>query len=102
MHSGHRKRLKDKLINLGADALYDHELLEMLLFYSIPRVNTNTQAHRLMERFDSLCGVFKADKDELAKTLGVGERSAELIKIVDAISERKKAEQKPRSATARR
>ena len=80
MHEGHRKRMYEKLKS-GAP-LYDHELLEILLFNAIPRKNTNPIAHSLIETFGSLAGVFKADYDELVSVEGVGENAALYIKCV--------------------
>ena len=78
LHDGHRQRAKDRYRQLGADALADHELLELALFYAIPRQDTNETAHRLMKRFRSLQGVLQATPEELEKEEGVG-RSAALL-----------------------
>ena len=59
--------------------LADHEILEMLLYYSIPRVNTNELAYRLIGQFGSLSAVFSVNRHELIAVPGVGERSADLI-----------------------
>ncbi len=85
MHSEHRKRVKNKIFSYGGDALCKHEKLEALLFYSIPRVNTNEQAHRLIDGFGSLGGVFEADIGALTRVEGIGENSAILIKLVHSI-----------------
>ena len=58
VHQGHRARQRKKLLENGPRAFADHELLEMLLYYAIPRRDTNELAHRLLERFGSLQGVF--------------------------------------------
>lgn len=58
----------------------DHEMLELFLFDAVPRHNTNTIAHALLDRFGSLLGVFAADKAELMKVSGVGEGVASYIK----------------------
>ena len=80
MHEGHRKRMYEKLKN--GSALYDHELLEILLFNAIPRKNTNPVAHSLIATFGSLAGVLEADTDELLSVDGVGESVALYIKCV--------------------
>lgn len=54
LHDGHRQRAKERYGLVGADALADHELLELALFYAIPRQDTNETAHRLLKRFRSL------------------------------------------------
>ena len=78
MHEGHRQRMYEKLKS-GAP-LYDHELLEILLFNAIPRKNTNPLAHSLIATFGSLAGVFEADFEELKSVEGVGESVALYIR----------------------
>lgn len=79
IHSGHRKRVKAKVVEHGYYHLEDHRLLELLLFYSIPQADTNEIAHRLINEFGSLQNVFKADVSRLCKVKGVGENTAVLI-----------------------
>ncbi len=81
IHAGHRKRLRDKYIRNGIDSLDHHEALEVLIGYSIPRRETNSIAHRLINEFGSLKNVFRADFDELVKIDGVGEMTAALITL---------------------
>ena len=78
MHEGHRRRMYDKLVN--GDSLYDHEVLEILLFNGIPRANTNPIAHALLDSFGSLAGVFNASVEQLMTVKGVGENVALYIK----------------------
>lgn len=49
IHEGHRARMKKKLLENGERSLADHELLEVLLYYAIPRRDTNELAHRAAE-----------------------------------------------------
>lgn len=74
MHEGHRRRLYEKLKN--GDNLYEHEILEMLLFNAYPRKNTNPVAHELLVRFPSISEVLSASYDELISVPGVGEQVA--------------------------
>lgn len=79
IHEGHRKRLRESYIKSnGSDALRDHQLLELLLFYAIPRRDVNPLAHRLVNRFGSLRGVLEASFSELAEE-GVSQSTAILI-----------------------
>lgn len=74
MHEGHRKRLLEKLKD--GDKLYEHELLEILLFNAYPRKNVNPIAHALLSRFASIKAVLTAEIDELCSVDGVGENVA--------------------------
>ena len=85
IHQGHRERLRRKFCQ---GALEDHELLELLLFYSIPRINTNEIAHELLLRFGSLDAVMSADLEALQAVKGIGETSAIQIKAVAEIMSR--------------
>ncbi len=81
-HDGHRKRLKARFIKSGLDDFEPHNVLELLLFYSVPRKDTNPLAHRLINRFGSLSGVFDAKPEELMKVDGVTENTAVLISMI--------------------
>jgi DNA repair protein RadC len=76
MHEGHRERLTTRFMDGGFEGFEDHELLEFLLFYALPRVDTNAVAHRLIERFGSLSGVLEANARDLMQVAGVGPRAA--------------------------
>lgn len=82
MHENHRERMRERFFHSKADGFASHELLEELLYFSIPRKDTNELAHRLIERFGSLRGVLEATPDELRSVEGVGEQSAFLLKLV--------------------
>lgn len=88
MHEGHRSRMRDRFVAYGSNAFADHELLELVLFYSIPRADTNSIAHRLYERFGSLNGIFNADMEELTTVEGVGTSSAILLKLLPELLRR--------------
>ena len=66
----------------GLEDFAPHNVLELLLFYSIPRGDTNPIAHRLIDAFGSLSGVFDATPEELMKVSGVGESTAILISMI--------------------
>lgn len=86
MHEDHRKRMYEKLKSDGN--LYDHELLEIILYNAIPRKNTNPIAHALLDNFGSLAGVFTADYDKLMTVDGVGERVALYLKLLGELDKR--------------
>ena len=81
-HEGHRKRMRERFLNESVENFASHEALEILLFYAIPRGNTNKIAHDLIHRFGSLSAVFDAKIEDLCEVKGVGERSAILIKMM--------------------
>ncbi len=82
VHEGHRDRLRQRFLDEGLDNFQDHNVLELLLFYSIPRKDTNEEAHNLIDTFGSLSGVFNASYEGLCKVKGIGENSATLIKMM--------------------
>lgn len=88
IHSGHRSRLKERFASHGLEAMSDIEALEMLLYYALPRRDTNVIAHKLLERFGSYRAVFEADESELREVPGVGENAAMLIHLVRELNRR--------------
>ena len=86
IHSGHRLRLKRSFLQNGIDTFENHQILEMLLFYGIPQMDTNPIAHRLLNKFGSLDKVFDAPLSELMKIEGIGENTATLIKFIPSLS----------------
>lgn len=83
VHDKHRERVRKEFLERGfADNTPEHKILEMLLFYSIPRKDTNEIAHLLINRFGSLSNLLEADASEIMKVKGVGENTAALIKLI--------------------
>jgi DNA repair protein RadC len=80
--SGHRARLRKRLLEGGEDALADHEVIEYLLMTAIPRRDVKPLARSLIQRFGSLAGVLNADPKALAAHPGMGETSAAALRIV--------------------
>lgn len=78
-HAGHRDRLRARAQMGGAESLKPHELIELLLFYAIPRRNVNALAHALIERFGSANGVLTADEKALREVEGVGAHTARVL-----------------------
>lgn len=87
-HKGHRERMKKRFLEHGAEGLEDHKLLEILLYFALPRVDTNLLAHDLLEHFGSIDAVMEATPEELMSLAGVGENAATLIKLIPAIGQR--------------
>lgn len=88
LHAGHRERMRERFLSTDGSAdsgFKKHELLEMLLFFSVKRQNTNETAHRLLDEFGSMRGVFNAPYDALKDVTGVGACSAFLIRLVSAL-----------------
>ena len=96
--TGHRARLRKRLLDGGAEALADYEVLEYLLFAAIKQGDTKPVAKALIDRFGSLSGVLNAEPRALQSVKGVGETSAAALKSV-ALAARRMArgevEQKP-------
>ncbi len=86
IHDGHRKRLINRFLSEGLDSFSDHVVLELLLFFSIPRQDTNEIAHKLLDRFGSLPGVLDAPHAELVKVEGIGANSATLLNLIPQLS----------------
>lgn len=81
-HSGHRTRLRKRFLETGVSGFSEHELLELLLFYSLPRVNTNEIAHSLIDRFGSLAAVLSADSSKLSEVRGISSSSAVFLNLI--------------------
>ena len=79
IHKDHRKRLRARYEKHGLESFEEHNILELLLFHSIPRADTNGLAHALINTFGSLYEVLCAPYEELLKVKGVGPASARLI-----------------------
>ncbi len=85
IHSGHRKRVKENVIRNGFSQLEEHKLLELMLFYSIPREDTNELAHRLLNEFGTLDELFKASTDRLKRVEGVGDNTAVMLGTISEL-----------------
>lgn len=87
MHDGHRERMRERYLKYGIDSFAPHEILEVLLYYTKKRENTNPLAHELIKDFGSLSGVIDADAKDLLNINGVGEQTVVLIKLIKDIFE---------------
>lgn len=87
-HKGHRQRMRERAASEGFDAFNPHQVMEVLLFYAIPRQDVSELAHTLIDRFGSVRGVLQASREELTKVDGVGARVADWLmrvgELIDA------------------
>lgn len=88
LNADHRKRLRQKFNKTGAGALFDYELLELLLTLAIPRKDCKPMAKQAIERFKGLRGVFEATPKQLQKIKGIGPVSSMSIAVVREIGAR--------------
>ena len=88
VHDGHRARMKARFRENGINGFAEHEVIELLLYYAIPQGDVNPLAHRILEHFGSLAGVFDATVEELMTVSGVGLNTALLIKLVPQVGRR--------------
>ncbi len=98
LHKGHRERVREKIVAGGLKNFQPHEILEFLLFHTIPQKDTNPIAHDLINIFGSLENVFDATAEELMEKGGLSQNSAVLIASIKDISsyyERTKIEKTP-------
>ncbi|MCA0977743.1 DNA repair protein RadC [Qipengyuania flava] len=86
--AGHRERLRQRLLNGGAEALADYELLEFLLFAAIRQGDTKPVAKRLISQFGSFSAVLNASPGALAQVQGMGEASAACLHAVSLSARR--------------
>lgn len=93
LHSGHRERTLKKFL-LFPSAFAEHEILETLLFYAVPRVDTNPLAHKLIKMFGSLDGVFNATYEQLVSVDGVGDKVASYLLLIGQAVKRSSANKK--------
>lgn len=81
VHDGHRERLRNRFL-ASPESFEDHELLELLLFYAIPRKNTNEIAHALIERFGSIKEVIDAGLPALKTVDSIGDNAAIFFRVI--------------------
>ncbi len=86
LHDGHRERLRQRYRREGLDAFELHNVLELVLFYVIPRRDTNEIAHRLVERYHSLAAILEAPEEELCQIEGIGKTAACFLHMLPSLS----------------
>lgn len=84
IHAGHRQRVTERFRQEGLDHFTPVQVLELLLFYVIPRRDTNELAHKLIDRFGSVSRVMDASVEELTAVDGIGENAATFLQVIKA------------------
>ncbi len=84
----HRGRMRERLLTAGPEALADHEMLEMVLFLALPRIDTKPIAYRLLQRFGGFADVIAAAPRDLEAVEGMGRAAAAALKVVNAAAVR--------------
>ncbi len=93
IHDGHRRKMKNRFKNEGLDYFENHQVLELLLYYCVPRQDTNPLAHRLIDQFGSVRAVLSASPAELMRVEGVGENIVQFLRLLGEINRYSKKEQ---------
>lgn len=84
--TGHRRRVKDKILRHGIESLYDYEFLELCLFYVHKQRDTKGIANALLKKFGSIQNVCNASEKELKDVDDVGPATIEFLKMLPLIS----------------
>lgn len=87
-HSGRRQRVRDRYFREGLSSFEEHEVLELLLYYSIPMKDTNVLAHRLLKEYGSLANLMEADPKELMDRCKLSPITSTLITMIPPLSRR--------------
>lgn len=85
---GHRQRLRARFEQAGLDGFADHEALELLLCYAIPRKDVKPIAKELLKRFGGLTGVLNAAGEDLLEVPGIGESAGVLLRLMRPLFQR--------------
>ncbi len=88
LHKGHRDRLRARFLKEGLDHFDNHQIIELLLFHAIPRIDTNPIAHKLIDRFGSLSAVLEADPKDLASIDGMGTNASVFLSMIPQVTRR--------------
>ena len=87
LHDGHRERVRKRFMENGLDGFFDHQVLELMLFYCIPRKDTNDMAHILLNKFGSFSAVLDAPFESLLDC-GISSNAAVFIKLIPSLCSR--------------
>ena len=78
-HEGHRERIRSRASDGGLMDMPPHEVMELILYFALPRRDVNELAHKLIDEFGSVSGVLNAPFEKLSKVKGVGENTARVL-----------------------
>jgi DNA repair protein RadC len=88
LHAGHRQRVRNRYLSEGMDAFNDHEVLELLLFYCMPKRDTNPVAHAMLAEYGSLAGLFESDPRDIERRCGLSMATAILLTMAGPLTRR--------------
>jgi DNA repair protein RadC len=77
----HRQRLRDRFLRVGREGLPDYELLELLLTYSLPRIDTKPIAKALLHKFGTIVNIFQHPSERLAEIQGIGPNTTSFFRV---------------------
>ena len=93
-HTKHRSRLRDRFVKEGLDNFNDFNALELILFYCIPRKDTNPLAHDLIDYFGNLDNVISAKPEELKKIPGIGDNTVVFLSLLKQLERYRQLQRK--------
>ena len=96
-NDGHRTRMRERMMREGASGFQDHEVLELLLFGSVARKDTNKLAHNLLSKFGGFSGVLNASPEQLMDVKGVSTATACNLAILKEVFLRYKKDEQDKS-----
>ncbi len=86
LHANHRKRMKEKFLKYGLEPFSEHEIMEILLYYALPQVDTNEIAHELINKGGSFVGAFNLSYEEMKSISGIKDQAATFLKLIPALA----------------
>ncbi|MDR1806245.1 MAG: hypothetical protein LBQ80_05715 [Clostridium sp.] len=95
MHENHRLRVRERFLKEGLSGFASHQVLELLLFYAIPRKDTNALAHDLLTRFGSLRRIFESSHEALRSVPGMTDNATVLLRLLPQLARRYAMEREP-------
>ncbi len=86
LHANHRKRMKEKFLKYGLECFSEHEIMEILLYYALPQVDTNEIAHELINKGGGFVGAFNLSYEEMKRISGIKDQAATFLKLIPALA----------------